>query len=418
MKRLHSKIGIIFFCIFFSIMKMQAQHIEGNVYELDASGKKHSIPSVNLRWLGTKAGAVSDEDGKFHLDRPDTSGKNYLVVSFIGYKTDTILITNEKKIEIILNEAQLTTEILVVEVEKKGSYLSKYHVTNTEMIGSKELLRAACCNLSESFETNPSVDVNYADAITGAKQIRMLGLEGVYTQIMKENMPAFRGIANTYGLTYLPGSWIESIQVTKGAGSVINGYESMAGQINVELKRPLTSEPLLVNLYTDNMLRTELNINTTKKFSDNFGTTLLLHGDQNFMKVDRNNDGFLDVPLSKQFSFMNRWEYFDGKIRKFYLPLKQEGPVFQQDVWTELCNIPFGRTVAYIDIARKISNEKSVRAVGMTNGRNQIAIIVPCHRVISNKGDLTGYAGGIWRKKWLLEHEAKVAHGVQKLELV
>ncbi len=298
---------IIFLC---SISLLKAQHIQGFVFDKDTSKFKQALVGATLKWMNQKKGAISDERGYFHLDLPDTSRQHRLVISYLGYGTDTILITTQRNIEIYLSQGIITKSVLV-EVERKASYFSKLTLGQTEIIGSKELLRAACCNLSESFETNPSVDVNFADALTGAKQIRMLGLEGVYTQIMKENIPAFRGLANTFGLSYLPGTWIESIQLTKGAGSVINGYESMAGQINVELKKPLNSEPVLINYYADQMLRNELNITLSRKLNEHFGTALLLHGDQNLLKSDRNNDGFLDQPLSKQLSFLNRWEYFD-----------------------------------------------------------------------------------------------------------
>lgn len=108
-------------------------------------------------------------------------------------------------------------------------------------------------------------------------------------------------------------------------------------------------------------------------------------------------------------------QYFQGERRQFDLPIHQEGSKFQQEVWSELITIPFGKTVSYYDIARRIGDTKAIRAVGAANGKNNICIIVPCHRVIGANGDLVGYAGGIWRKKWLLEHEAKHAHGVQTL---
>jgi outer membrane receptor for ferrienterochelin and colicins len=114
-------------------------------------------------------------------------------------------------------------------------------------IGSEEFKKAACCNLSESFETNASVDVSYSDAVTGAKQIQLLGLAGTYVQIMTENYPAMYGLAAAYGLNYIPGPWMESIQVSKGPASVKNGYEAITGQINVEFKKPATSEKLFVN---------------------------------------------------------------------------------------------------------------------------------------------------------------------------
>lgn len=108
-------------------------------------------------------------------------------------------------------------------------------------------------------------------------------------------------------------------------------------------------------------------------------------------------------------------QYFNGECRQFKLPLNQSGSQFQQNVWNTLLSIPFGKTVTYLEIAKKIGDAKAVRAVGAANGKNNIAIIIPCHRVIGSKHELIGYAGGLWRKKWLLEHEAKFAHGVQQL---
>jgi len=108
-------------------------------------------------------------------------------------------------------------------------------------------------------------------------------------------------------------------------------------------------------------------------------------------------------------------QYFNGERRIFDLPLNQTGTAFQQDVWSLLTQIPFGKTISYLDLARQTGDTKATRAVANANGKNNIAIIVPCHRVIGSTGELTGYAGGLWRKKWLLELEAKVAHGVQTL---
>ena len=169
------------------------------------------------------------------------------------------------------------------------------------MTGS-ELLKAACCNLSESFETNPSVDVSYNDAVTGSKQIQLLGLSGNYTQLTVENLPGPRGIATPLGLNSIAGPWIESIQLTKGVGSVANGYESIAGQINVELKKPENSEQLLANIYVNTAGKTDLNLNLSKKIGRNWSTGLLLHDD--FLankKMDYNKDGFRDLPTGNNF---------------------------------------------------------------------------------------------------------------------
>lgn len=108
-------------------------------------------------------------------------------------------------------------------------------------------------------------------------------------------------------------------------------------------------------------------------------------------------------------------EYFSGKRKIFELPLKQEGTTFQQGVWEQLTYIPYGKTISYLELSKRINNVKAIRAVGSTNGSNKIAIIVPCHRVIGSNGDLTGFGGGLWRKKWLLEHENKYENGVQTL---
>ena len=134
---------------------------------------------------------------------------------------------------------------------------------NTELISSKELLRAACCNLGESFTTNPSVDVNYADAATGAQQIKLLGLSGTYVQMLTENIPNYRGLASLYALGYIPGPWMQSIQVSKGASSVKNGYESVTGQINVEFKKPQATPFADANLYVNSDQKTEANLGPT-----------------------------------------------------------------------------------------------------------------------------------------------------------
>lgn len=177
-----------------------------------------------------------------------------------------------------------------------------------------ELLKAACCNLSESFETNPSVDVSYNDAVTGSKQIQLLGLSGNYTQLTVENLPGPRGLATPLGLNSIAGPWIESIQLTKGVGSVANGFESIAGQINVELKKPESAERLLANVYVNDLGKTDLNLNLAEKLSPKWSTALLLHDDflQN-KNLDFNKDGFRDLPTGNQLSMVNRYKFDNSK---------------------------------------------------------------------------------------------------------
>ncbi|HVX51848.1 MAG TPA: methylated-DNA--[protein]-cysteine S-methyltransferase [Chitinophagaceae bacterium] len=108
-------------------------------------------------------------------------------------------------------------------------------------------------------------------------------------------------------------------------------------------------------------------------------------------------------------------EFFNGKRRTFDIPVYQDGTAFQQRVWGELLNIPFGKTISYLEQAKRVGDAKAIRAVATTNGKNKLAIIVPCHRVIGSDKNLVGYGGGLWRKKWLLQHEFKILHGVQTL---
>ena len=189
------------------------------------------------------------------------------------------------------------------------TYLMPQNIIN---ISEEELLKAACCNLSESFETNPSIDVNHNDAITGTKQISMLGLKSPYILITEENIPMVRGASQAYGLSFVPGTWIESIQITKGMGSVINGYESIIGQINTELKKPFNDIPLFVNSYYGNDGRFEINTHLNSKVSNKIQTTFFAHHNRRDNKIDGNNDGFMDKPLQKQINFLNKWQFTDA----------------------------------------------------------------------------------------------------------
>ncbi|MDP2364890.1 MAG: TonB-dependent receptor, partial [Ignavibacteria bacterium] len=219
-------------------------------------------------------------------------------------------------LEIVLH-SNLKTSDVIVEGDQPSLLISKSEI-NTTTITKKGLLKAACCNLSESFQTNPSVDVSYSDALTGAKQIQLLGLQGIYIQMLNEKIPSFRGLAQTFGLNYVPGSWMESIQISKGAASVSTGYESITGQINVEYKKPETAEKFFANLYGDQYGRVEGNFNAGMNISEKLSTMLFLHGNMYKNKLDLNNDSFLDKPMVSQINLFNRWSYeTDGFESKF-----------------------------------------------------------------------------------------------------
>lgn len=205
--------------------------------------------------------------------------------------------------------SQKEIEEVKIENKKKGIQKSLKKTTNTSVVSSKELLKAACCNLAESFETNPSIDVNFSDALTGTKQIKMLGLTSPYLMITEENIPSVRGASQAYGLSFTPGTWVESIQITKGAGSVVNGFESISGQINTELIKPMHDIPFYLNVYGSTDSRFEVNTHFNKKISDKWATSLYVHGNARVSKNDMNHDHFLDNPLGKQINLVNRWQY-------------------------------------------------------------------------------------------------------------
>lgn len=209
----------------------------------------------------------------------------------------------------VLDSLSATLGEVTVTSRAKGLRKARGAAMNTDIISASELRRAACCNLGESFTTNPSVDVNYTDAATGARQIKLLGLAGTYVQMLTENIPNFRGAAGPYGLGYVPGPWIQSIQVSKGASSVKNGYEAMTGQINVEMKKPQLDPSVSVNGYIDQDLRVEGNADANFHISPSLSTGLLLHYENSTKVHDGNHDGFIDKPRVEQFAGMNRWAW-------------------------------------------------------------------------------------------------------------
>jgi hypothetical protein len=275
-------------------------------YVLDKNNQP--LPGANVLFPDSKTGAVSDGDGLFQIDRK-SGADSILVVSHIGYQTKNISVRSfGNQIKIYLDEGSELEEV-VVSGKTPGIVKSRTSLLQTETITTSELYRAACCNLSESFETNPSVDVSYSDAVTGAKQIQLLGLAGKYVQMLTENYPNFRGPASVYGLDYIPGPWMESIQISKGSASVKNGYESLTGQMNVEYKKPQKADPLSLNFFTSDAGRYEGNADAAFILNNKLSTGVFLHYSTEQMEHDENDDSFLDMPKKHQFNVMNRWAY-------------------------------------------------------------------------------------------------------------
>ncbi|HUX96844.1 MAG TPA: TonB-dependent receptor [Bacteroidales bacterium] len=311
-----SKINSIFFFFILSIPSLLYGQgsVEGKVF--DTGDKEETgLPGASVIWAGTISGTSTNAAGYFKLRRSRVTDK--LVISFIGYKNDTITVSKDDEyIKTSLHQNNELGEVLVFG-RAPGAHINKTNPVLTVNITGTELRKAACCNLSESFETSASIDVNYTDAATGAKQIQLLGLAGNYTQILSENIPSMYGLASAYGLNYIPGPWMESIQVSKGTSSVRNGYESIAGQINVEYKKPATSEKVYVNGFMNDAGKQELNANASVVLDDKLSTMILAHAENQSGMSDHNKDGFRDEPDVKQYHFINRWDYLtkNGDIR-------------------------------------------------------------------------------------------------------
>ncbi len=288
---------------------MGISQVRGTVYGTDTT-RMNVIYGAKVVLLQSQIKAITDEDGKFEFilpkELPDT-----MVITAMGHRSDTVILTKDDRFsnfKIILFSDLLLPEVIIA-YNKGSKSVSKLKTLLVEEISSDELKKAACCNLSESFETNASVDVSISDAVSGAKQIQMMGLSGVYTQIQMENIPYLRGLESAFGLNSIPGTWVNSIQITKGTGNVVNGYESMAGLINIELKKPEEMEKIFVNGYGNIFGRGELNVHGGRKLGARWSTGIFAHGSTMQGRLDQNKDGFKDIPTGYNAAFMNRWAY-------------------------------------------------------------------------------------------------------------
>ena len=265
---------------------------------------------AKIKLLSSNDGAITDNDGQFELILPRVL-PDTLIISARGYFSDTIPVTKNDRFtafNIVLFSQQLLPEV-IVGYRKNTSSISRLKVLHVEELTSSELRKAACCNLGESFETNASVDVNMTDAVSGAKKIQMMGLEGIYTQIQLENMPFLRGIESSFGLETIPGSWIESIQITKGAGNVVNGYESMAGLINLEIAKPETMDRFYFNAYQNRMGKSEINLMSGVELNEKWSAGFFGYLSSQWGQLDENSDEFMDIPLGSYAAFLSRLDY-------------------------------------------------------------------------------------------------------------
>ena len=305
-------IRIILSFVLLLVPFMGYAHAWGTV--LDDKGEP--LVGANVYWAGTTVGVATDLDGRFQLE--PVKSTNLLVTSFMGFHNDTTEVTAHSELTIVLVSDLLLEEVDIVE-RKMAVLRSRLTPLATETLTGEALCMAACCNLSESFETSASVDVAYSDAATGAKQIRLLGLSGTYVQLLTENTPNIRGLAQSFGMEYIPGPWMEAIQVSKGTSSVLNGYEAIAGQINVEYLKPQTQDPIALNAMISTETHAEVNASGGWDLNDKVSTGILFHAQNMSLELDHNHDGFLDMPKNTNVNLLNRWYVKTGNYTGQFL---------------------------------------------------------------------------------------------------
>ena len=305
-----NKIVLDSFLLFLPFMVFSQTTFKGMIMDKNNPKDNQGVEGATLHWLDTNVSAVTNKKGWFTISYKSEYKK--LVINYLGYKTDTITINSLEPLHYFLTQESELEEI-TLRSKRKATQKSLFSTTNVFTVNSDELLKAACCNLAESFETNPSIDVSFSDALTGTRQIQMLGLKSPYLLITEENIPSVRGASQVFGLTFTPGTWVESIQITKGAGSVVNGFESISGQINAELVKPFSDNKFFLNAYSSLNGRLELNTHFNERISEKWQTGLYIHGNYRGQKFDNNKDNFLDAPLAKQINVMNRWQFTDAE---------------------------------------------------------------------------------------------------------
>jgi|GEM_PF-3820 len=294
-----------FLCLSTSILAQTSLTFSGLVVNED----DEPLIGATVNWQNTTIGVATDIDGWFTIDRIDTLNPYILEISYVGYDPVEVEILPEEQNLRLIVESNAVLEDIVVESRQRTNFTSTLDPLNIEQIGEGELRRAACCNLSESFENNATVNVHFGDAVTGAKEIEMLGLRGTYTQMMIENRPSFNRLGRAYGLEYIPGTFIESIQIAKGASSVKNGVQGITGQINSELIKPYKAPMLFLNLFGNYTGRVELNAQFNYRLTKDWSTGLLVHGNYYGTEIDYNEDSFLDIPKKQQLNVISRWIY-------------------------------------------------------------------------------------------------------------
>jgi outer membrane receptor for ferrienterochelin and colicins len=367
-----TRIKIITTLLLFSSNIIVAQQlIKGKVNIQSSADADKLLPAIGakVKCLNDHVITTCNPEGYFEINITDYCKQ--LVIAYPGYLTDTIQIkTSGEFINITLSTKKAKLKGVNVYASKPATQISYLSTNQLFTITQKELCKAACCNLSESFETTPSVDVSYSDAITGQKQIQLLGLSTPNTLITQENIPMIRGISAIVGLNFTPGTWLESMQLSKGTGSVANGFEGAAGQINVELEKPNADKILLTNVYQNSSGRSEGNVNLSHQWNDKLSSGLLLHYKNQWYTTDMQNDGFMDNPLGDQKIGLYRMSYVGAKGTNIQGGVKiisshaKGGEITPSLLHPFVFNSKNDRQEAWLKIGKIINKNKPWKSIG------------------------------------------------------
>lgn len=302
---------ILFVLFLMAAFGAGAQQVSGRVVDAVSS---EPVAFVSLSWAGSTSGVVTDTAGRFAL--PMLPKLHMLVVRSVGYTSDTLIVhsTVDTVVEIRLRRSGIELDAVRVRGRRRATFSKMNSIEQTEVITTEGLRGLACCNLGESFENSATVDVGYSDAVSGSKQIQLLGLTGVYSQMLLENVPFLHGLSAPFGLGYVPGQWMESISVSKGVATVKNGYDAITGTVNLEYEKPDKGDRFSLNLYENSDLKSEVTAKFNHRFNDRLATGLYVFGTYNAKRTDHiGHDGFTDYPQQQQLNVVNRWRYENGK---------------------------------------------------------------------------------------------------------
>lgn len=303
------------FLILLSISILATQllsaQVRGVIYD-GSTDEKIPLLGATVFWAGTNIGVTTDENGEFNIGL--TQGYDQLVASYVGFAEDTLVVNSARK-DIVFALKPTMLEEIIVTGQQRGNFSKFDSIGKTEMISFSGLTKMACCSLADSFENSATVTVGYSDAVSGVKQIRMLGLAGYYTQILEESRPVMSGLGISYALGYVPGMWLDGVHISKGVTSVISDHEAVAGHINMEIRQPDSEEKIFGNVYVDSHLMTEGNFAGAININDKLSTNLLAHYSISPMKMDSDNDGFADSPKGQKVAVSNRWQYLGDQFQ-------------------------------------------------------------------------------------------------------